>query len=35
MAANQAEGAYSEGGKGLSTADVIPYGEKKVSHKNR
>ncbi|WP_272687356.1 6-phospho-beta-glucosidase [Providencia sp. PROV149] len=29
MAANQAEGAYSEGGKGLSTADVIPYGEKR------
>lgn len=26
IAANQAEGAYEEGGKGLSTADVLPRG---------
>lgn len=26
-AANQCEGAYLEGGKGLSTVDVIPYGD--------
>ena len=25
-AANQCEGAYNEGGRGLSTVDVIPYG---------
>ena len=25
-AANQCEGAYDEGGRGLSTVDVIPYG---------
>ncbi|WP_264044245.1 hypothetical protein [Pectobacterium carotovorum] len=27
MAANQAEGAYLEGGKGLTTVDMIPTGE--------
>lgn len=26
LAANQAEGAWQEGGKGLSTVDMIPYG---------
>lgn len=25
VAANQVEGAYNEGGKGLSTADVVKY----------
>ena len=26
LSANQVEGAYLEGGKGLSTADVLPKG---------
>ena len=26
LAANQCEGAYQEGGRGLSTVDVIPFG---------
>ncbi|WP_017473076.1 glycoside hydrolase family 1 protein [Amphibacillus jilinensis] len=30
IAANQAEGAYLEGGKGLSIADVLPVGEKRI-----
>ncbi len=30
-AANQCEGAYKEGGRGLSSVDVIPYGEKRIS----
>lgn len=29
IAANQAEGAYDAGGKGLSTADMVPYFDKK------
>ncbi|WP_151737757.1 glycoside hydrolase family 1 protein [Paenibacillus tengchongensis] len=29
IAANQAEGAFNEDGKGLSTADMVPYFEKK------
>ena len=33
IAANQAEGAYLEGGKGLSTMDMIPYGEKRLEVK--
>lgn len=28
IAANQAEGAYLEDGKGLTTVDMIPHGEK-------
>ncbi|EAC9345669.1 6-phospho-beta-glucosidase, partial [Listeria monocytogenes] len=30
IAANQAEGAYLEGGKGLSVADILPVGEKRI-----
>ena len=30
IAANQAEGAYREGGKGLTTVDMIPYGENRM-----
>ena len=30
IAANQAEGAYLEGGKGLTTVDMIPYGENRM-----
>ena len=26
LAANQSEGAYREGGKGLTTVDMIPHG---------
>lgn len=33
-AANQCEGAYKEGGRGLSSVDVIPYGSKRVSVSN-
>ena len=29
FAANQVEGAYKEGGKGLSTADIFPRGDRK------
>ena len=29
IAANQAEGAYLEDGKGLTTVDLLPYGEKR------
>jgi len=29
IAANQAEGAYLEDGKGLSVADILPVGEKR------
>ena len=28
LAANQSEGAYREGGKGLTTVDMIPHGAK-------
>ena len=30
LAANQAEGAYREGGKGLTTVDMIPHGEHRM-----
>ena len=30
FAANQVEGAYDEGGKGLSTADIFPKGDRKA-----
>lgn len=30
IAANQAEGGYAEGGKGLTTVDMIPYGENRL-----
>lgn len=30
IAANQSEGGYREGGKGLTTVDMIPYGENRV-----
>ena len=30
IAANQAEGAYAEDGKGLSTMDVVPIDRKSV-----
>ena len=30
LAANQSEGAYREGGKGLSTVDMIPHGEHRM-----
>ena len=30
MAANQAEGGYDEGGRGLSNVDVVPFGEKRI-----
>lgn len=30
IAANQAEGAYLEGNKGLSVADILPVGEKRI-----
>ena len=33
IAANQAEGAYLEGGKGLSTVDTIPHGEHRLAVK--
>ena len=33
IAANQAEGAYLEDGKGLSTMDVVPMNEKRISIK--
>ena len=30
LAANQSEGAYREGGKGLTTVDMIPHGEHRM-----
>lgn len=33
IAANQAEGAYLEGGKGLTTVDTIPHGKDRMSVK--
>lgn len=33
IAANQAEGAYLEGGKGLTTVDTIPHGKDRLSVK--
>lgn len=31
-AANQCEGGYLEGGKGMGTVDVVPWGGKPFSH---
>lgn len=31
LAANQCEGAFDEGGRGLSNADVLPYGDDRTS----
>lgn len=31
IAANQAEGAFDADGKGLSTADMVPYYKKKIT----
>ncbi len=33
IAANQAEGAYRENGKGIATVDVIPYGKERLQVK--
>ena len=33
IAANQAEGAYREGGRGLSNIDMIPHGAHRVEVK--
>ena len=33
LAANQSEGAYWEGGKGLTTVDMIPHGEHRMAVK--
>lgn len=33
LAANQAEGAYLEGGKGLTTVDMIPHGSQRMAVK--
>lgn len=38
LAANQAEGGYLEGGKGLTTVDMIPHGPRRrcrLSRSNR
>ncbi|MGU0172289.1 family 1 glycosylhydrolase [Escherichia coli] len=32
-AANQSEGAFREGGKGLTTVDIIPHGEHRMAVK--
>ena len=31
LAANQCEGAWNEGGRGLSNADVLPYGPDRIA----
>lgn len=31
IAANQAEGGFDAGGKGWSTADMVPYFEKRIT----
>ena len=31
MAANQCEGGWNEGGRGLANADVLPYGKDRVA----
>ena len=31
IAANQCEGGWNEGGRGLSNADVLPYGEDRLA----
>lgn len=33
LAANQSEGAYREGGKGLTTVDMIPHGANRLAVK--
>ncbi len=33
LAANQSEGAYLEGGKGLTTVDMIPHGAHRLAVK--
>lgn len=33
LAANQSEGAFREGGKGLTTVDMIPHGEHRMAVK--
>ena len=33
LAANQAEGAHLEGGKGLTTVDMIPHGANRMAVK--
>ena len=33
LAANQVEGAYLEGGKGLTTVDMIPHGPQRLAVK--
>jgi len=33
LAANQAEGGYLEGGKGLTTVDMIPHGPRRMAVK--
>lgn len=33
LAANQSEGAFREGGKGLTTVDIIPHGEHRMAVK--
>ncbi len=33
LAANQAEGGYREGGKGLTTVDMIPHGANRMAVK--
>ena len=33
LAANQAEGGYREGGKGLTTVDMIPHGPHRMAVK--
>ena len=33
LAANQSEGAYREGGKGLTTVDMIPHGTNRMAVK--
>ena len=35
LAANQSEGAYREGGKGLTTVDMIPHGTNRMAVKDR
>ncbi len=35
LAANQSEGAYLEGGKGLTTVDTLPHGAHRLAGKIR
>ena len=34
-AANQCEGGYNEGGRGLANVDVIPHGKNRVNKRKR